>query len=140
MLCPNLKNVFIGKNLLRPFWCPWDQEVVVAKAKFGISSIFYEFSLEFSLIWGLKLFDPCDLGNPKRGSGNFFKNYILEISVFQQKNEVYHSFLVKIFTKFFHRGGVCFISLAMAPERVNFGSQKPFFQIKSFFCLACNDL
>ena len=50
--------------------------------------------------------DLSDLGDLRRGSGNFFKNYIFEISAFQQKDEVCHSFLVEIFTKSLHRGGV----------------------------------
>ena len=75
------------KKSLSPFRGPQGQEAIfeVAEAKFWISSIFNDL---------------------KRGSGIFFKNYIFEISAFQQKDEVCHSFLVKLFTKSLHRGGV----------------------------------
>ena len=40
-----------------------------------------------------------DLGDLRRGSGKFFKNYITKT------DGVCHSFLVKIVTKSLHRGG-----------------------------------
>ena len=75
---------------------PWGQEV-----------IFTGFYLEFLSFWISRLFDLSDLGNLRWGSGTFFKNYIFEISAFQWKDEVCHNFLVEIFTKSLHRGGVC---------------------------------
>ena len=52
------------------------------------------------------LFDLSNLGDLRRGSGNFFRNYIFEISAFQQNDEVCHSFLLEIFTESLLRGGV----------------------------------
>jgi hypothetical protein len=54
----------------------------------------------------LRSFDLGDLGDLRRGSGIFFKNYIFEISAYKERDEACLSFLVKIFTKFLHRGGV----------------------------------
>ena len=62
------------------------------------------FHLEFSSLWVSR---SVDLGDLRRGSGNFFKNCIFEISTFQgKKNEACLGFKVKIFNKSVHRGGV----------------------------------
>ena len=68
------------------------------------------FHLEFALFWVSRTFDLGDFGDFgdfRRGSGNYFKTYIFEISACSNvKDEVCHSFLVEIFTKSLHRGGV----------------------------------
>ena len=63
--------------MLSPFWGLWDQEAILGaeKAKFRISSIFYKFSLEFSLFWVLKLFDSCDLGDVTKGAHYFVEHF-----------------------------------------------------------------
>jgi hypothetical protein len=71
------------------------------------------FHLEFSLFWVTRLFDLGDLGDLgdlRRGSegdqGFFSKITFLKLVLSNEKDEVCHSFLVKIFTKSLHRGGV----------------------------------
>ena len=72
------------KKSLSSFRGRWAQEVIfeVAEAKFWISPSFH---LEFSSFWISRSFDLGDLGVLRRGPGNFFKNYIFEISAFQRK-------------------------------------------------------
>ena len=87
VLCPNLKNVFFGKF----HWAP--SEILEVKwpfsrsrrPNFGFRLFLMGFHLEFSLFWVSRSFDLSDLGDLRRGSGIFFKNYIFEISAFQEK-------------------------------------------------------
>ena len=87
VLCPDLKNLFFGKI----HWAP--SEFLEVKRPFSRSRrpnfVFHlflmSFHLEFSLFWVPRSFDLHDLGNLSRGSGNFFKIYIFEISAFQGK-------------------------------------------------------
>jgi hypothetical protein len=87
VLCPDLKNEFFGKihwdpseilEVKRPFSRSW-------RPNFGFCLFIMGFHLEFSLFWVSRSFDLSNLSDLKRGSGNFFKNYIFEISAFQQK-------------------------------------------------------
>ena len=88
VLFPDLKNVFFGKI----HWAP--SEILEVKRpfsrslrpNFGFHLFLMGFHLEFSLFWVSRSFDLSDL---RRGSGNFFKNYIFEISAFQQKKMRY---------------------------------------------------
>ena len=85
--CTDFKNVFFEKI----HWAPF--EVVEVKRlfsrslrpNFGFHLVFTSFRIEFSSFWVSWLFDLGDLGDLRRGSGNFFKNYIFEISAFQGK-------------------------------------------------------
>jgi hypothetical protein len=52
------------------------------RPSFGFHLVLTCFHLEFSAFWVWRSFD---LGDLRRGSGNFFKNYIFEISAFQGK-------------------------------------------------------
>ena len=87
VLCPDLKNVLFGKI----HWAP--SEILAVKRPFSRSRMpnfefhlfLMAFHLEFSLFWVSRLFDLSNLGDLRRGSGNFFKNYIFEISAFQRK-------------------------------------------------------
>ena len=72
------KNVIFEEN-------PWAPSEVAEVANFGFHLILRSFHLEFSLFWVSRSFDLGDLGDLRRSSGNFFKNYIFEISGFQQK-------------------------------------------------------
>ena len=56
-----------------------------SRPNFGFHLFLMGFHLEFSLFWVSRSFDLSDLGDLRRGSGNFFKNYIFEISAFQRK-------------------------------------------------------
>ena len=51
-------------------------------------------------------FDLGNLYELRRGSNDFFKNYILKSEHCKEKDEVCLSFVVKIFTKTLHRRGV----------------------------------
>jgi hypothetical protein len=85
--CTDFKNV----NFEKIHWAP--SEVIKVKRSFsrslrpnfGFHLVFTSFHLEFSSFWVLRLFDFGDLGDLRRGSGNFFKNYIFEIIAFQGK-------------------------------------------------------
>ena len=82
VLCPDLKNVFFGKI----HWAP--SEVLEVKRlfsrsrrpNFGFHLFLISFHLEFSLFWVSRSSDLSDLGDLRRGSENFFKNYICKIS------------------------------------------------------------
>ena len=50
------------------------------RPNFGFHLVLTSFDLEFSLFWVSRSFDLSDLGDLRRGSVNFFKNYIFEIS------------------------------------------------------------
>jgi hypothetical protein len=104
--CTDSKNVTFEKNHLAP------SEVIEVKRSFsrslrrnfGFHLVFTSFHLEFLLFWVSRSFDLGNLSNLRRGSGNFFKHYVFEISAFQEKR--WGSFLVKLFNKSLHRGGV----------------------------------
>ena len=78
-----------------PFWWWWQPGLIFAeilaaflrsqRPNFGFHLSLMGFHLEFSLFWVSRSFDLSDLGDLRRGSGNFFKNYIFEISAFQRK-------------------------------------------------------
>ena len=104
VLCPELKNRFFWKI----HWAP--SEILEAKRPFlrsqrpnyGFHLLLIGFHLEFSLFWVSRSFDISNLGDLRRGS----KNTFLKSVPSNKKDEVYHSFLVEIFTKSLHRGGV----------------------------------
>ena len=50
------------------------------RPNFGFHLVLTGFDLEFSSFWVSRSFDLSDLGDLRRGSVNFFKNYIFEIS------------------------------------------------------------
>ena len=52
------------------------------RPNFGFHLVFTSFHLELSLYWVSRSFDLGDLNYLRRGSGNFFKSYIFEISTF----------------------------------------------------------
>ena len=76
------KNVIFEKNHCAP------SEVAEVKRSFsrsprpnfGFHLVLTGFDLEFSSFWVSRSFDLSDLGDLRRGSVNFFKNYIFEIS------------------------------------------------------------
>ena len=84
---PDSKNVIFEKI------CWAHSEVVEVKRsfsrsprpKFGFHLVFTSFHLEFSPFWISRLFDLGDLSDLGKGYWIFFKNYIFEISTFQQK-------------------------------------------------------
>ena len=83
----------------------------VAEAKFGFHLIFMSFHLEFSLFWVSRSFDLGNLGDLRRGSGNFFNNSFLKSEFSNEKHEVCHGFLVNIFTKSLLTVGVICLQL-----------------------------
>ena len=68
------------KKSLSPFRSRWGQEVIFEVA--GFQLVFTTFHLEF-LSFSVSM--NFDLGDLRRGSGNFFKIYIFKISAFQGK-------------------------------------------------------
>ena len=76
------------------------------RPNFGFHLFLMGFHLEFLLFLVSRLFDLSDLGDLRRGSGNFFKITFLKSVRSNEKDEVCHSFVVEIFTKSLHRGGV----------------------------------
>jgi hypothetical protein len=85
--CTDFKNVIFEKT----HWA--HSEVVEVKRSFsrslrpnfGFHLVLKSFHLEFSSFWISRSFDLGDLGVLRMGPGNFFKNYIFEISAFQGK-------------------------------------------------------
>ena len=67
------------------------------------------FCIEFSMLWVLRLSDLVDFGVLRRGSRFFFLNYILKSVLSNKKGELCFNFLVGIFTKSLHRGGVDYL-------------------------------
>ena len=94
------------KKSLSTFWVRWGQEVIfeVAEAKFWISSSFYKFSLIIFVVLGFEVVWPWRPQRPQKGLREFFQK--LKSVRSNKKDEVCHSFLVKIFTKSLHWGGV----------------------------------
>ena len=65
------------------------------------------FHLEFLLFWVLRLFDLGVTSATSEGAqGIFSKITFLKSVRSNEKNEMCHGFLVNIFTKSLHRGGV----------------------------------
>ena len=85
------------------------QEVIfeVAEAKFWISSNFYRFSLEnFRPFEFRGRLTSATLASSEGAQGTFSKITFSKSVRSNKKDEVCHSFLVEIFTKSLHRGGV----------------------------------
>ena len=91
VLCPDLKNVFFEKKSLSPFF-PSLRSRGHFRGRGGqildliifLKVFIYNFCC-FQFRWNLNL-DLCSTSETSEGAqGFFFKNYIFEISVFQQK-------------------------------------------------------
>ena len=85
--CTDFKNIIFEKIHSASF------EVIEVKRSFlrsprpnfGFHLVVSSFHLEFLSFWVSRSFDLGDLGVLRMGSGDFFKNYIFEISTFQGK-------------------------------------------------------
>ena len=108
VLCPDLKNVFFGKIHRAP------SEILEVKRpfsrsprpNFGFHLFLMGFHLEFSLfcVWGR--LTSATLATSEGAQGIFSKITFLISVCSNEKDVVCHSFVVKIFTKSLHRGGV----------------------------------
>ena len=88
VLYPDLKDVFFLEKFTEPLLRSSRSQRPFSRSpgpNFGFHLFLIGFHLEFSLFWISRSFDLNDLGDLRRGSGNFFKNYIFEISAFQGK-------------------------------------------------------
>ena len=87
------------------------------RPNFGFHLVSTSFDLEFFSFWNLRSFDLSNLGVLRIGSVNFFK--FLKSVHSKEKDEACLSFLVNIFTKSVHRGGVHHLSHSVSGIAIN---------------------
>ena len=106
---PWFKKCIFWKDSLSPFRDPRGRRGHFRgrlRPKFGFHLFLMSFHLEFSPIWVSRSFDLSDLGDLRRAQWIFSKITFLKSVRSNEKDEVCHNFIVNIFTKSPHRGGV----------------------------------
>ena len=124
MLCPDLKNVFFGKIHRAPSEVPEVKRQFSRSRRpnFGFHLFLMSFHLEFLLFRDSRLFDLGDLGNLRRGSGNFWNQCV------PMKKMRYVTFSLNLSTSLNNKNSISFsyikllLALILAPKMMELWS------------------